>query len=164
MTTTIRNPEQMRQAVGGYVAAVHRAYVTATAQLEPAVARALPLRAAGEFTVLAVAAGDLHLIATSQALPPARGPEVEAGDEVGGLRWRLRFYDAVVLPELGSLASGPGAEASEAVRRVLGLESWIYHLMAAPRPGLSVHNAFHAGNALAEGHAREVLGAILERP
>ena len=161
MATTIRNPEEMRQAVGGYVAAVHRAYVTAT-QLDPAVARALPLRAAGEFTVLAVAAGDLHLIATSQALPPARGPEVEAGDDVSGLRWRLRFYDAVVLPELGSVASGP--EGTEAVRRVLGVESWLYHLVASPRPGLSVHNAFHAGSALAEGHAREVLGAIVERP
>lgn len=164
MTATIRTPDEMRQAVAGYVAAVHRAYAAATADLSPAVSRALPLRAAGEFAVVAVAAGDLHLIATSDPLPAARGPEVEVSDDVGGMRWRLRFYDRVVLPALASLAAGPEPETGDAVRLVLGLETWLYHLVASPRAGLSVHNAFHAGNALGEGHARELLTSGLDRP
>jgi hypothetical protein len=80
------------------------------------------------------------------------------------MRWRLRFYDRVVLPALGSHAAGPGPEACDAVRLVLGLETWLYHLVASSRAGLSVHNAFHAGAALGEGHAREVLTSGLERP
>lgn len=154
----------MRQAVADYVATVHRAYLSATAQLEPHVARALPLRTAGEFSVLAVGAGDLHLIATSQDLPPVSGPEVEASDDVGGLRWRLRFYDPVVLPALGALADGTAPGTSDEIRRLLGLTRWLYHLVASPRAGLSAHNAFHAGAALAEGHARDVLATVPERP
>lgn len=165
MATRISTPEGMRQAVADYIATVHRAYLSATAQLEPAVARSLPLRAGGDFSVLAVAAGDLHLIATNQELPPVRGREVEASDDVGGLRWHLRFYDPVVLPELGELSgSALDPDAGDKVRRVLGLTHWLYHLTASPSAGLSVHNAFHAGAALAEGHAREVLAEVPERP
>ncbi|MGH2669230.1 MAG: hypothetical protein ACRDH5_08985, partial [bacterium] len=150
MVTRIESPDDMRHAVADYVATIHRAYLSATAHLDSEVARTLPLRAAGEFSVLAVGAGDLHLIATAQGLPP--GPEVEASDDVGGLRWRLRFYDPVVLPALDSITAG--SDAADKVRRALGLEHWIYHLVAAPSAGLSVHNAFHAGAALAEGQVR----------
>lgn len=159
------SPEGMRQAVADYVATIHRAYLSAAAQLDPAVARSLPLRAGGEFSVLAVGAGDLHLIATSQELPPVQGVEVEANDDVGGLRWRIRFYDPVVLPALGALTGGvQDASAGDKVRQALGLTHWLYHLTASPSAGLSVHNAFHAGAALAEGHAREVLAEVQWRP
>lgn len=156
MTRKIASPEQMRQAVADYVTAAHRAYVASAADLPPAVAAAMPLLVGDGFSVLAVGAGDLHLIATDDSLPPARGGEVAVPGEVGGLRWQLCFYDAVVLPELGSLAPGLGAVTAEQVRRLLGVETWLYHLVASPRAGLSTHNALHAGVALAQGHARDV--------
>jgi hypothetical protein len=169
MPARIVSPEQMRQAVADYVTAVHRAYLGATAGLAPEVAEALPLRAAGEFSVLAVGAGSLHLIATARALPAIRaalGPAeaasvrvVEAAGELGPLRWRLRFYDPVVVPELASLAGAAVADPCDEVRRTLGVESWLYHLVASPSAGLSPHNALHAGIALGHGHARDVLAA-----
>src|SRR5439155_5314804 len=133
-----------------YVTAVHRAYLTLTATLPPAVAGALPLLAGDSFSVLAVAAGDLHLIATRHSLPPLRGPEVEWDGAVDGLCWRLRFYDPVVLPALGLLHAGPGpagghGDAGEEVRQVLGIRTWLYHLVASPASGLTPHHAGHAG-------------------
>jgi hypothetical protein len=170
MTEKIASPEQMRQAVADYVAAVHRAYLASTVDLPPAVVAALPLLAGPRrvgggplgFSVLAVGAGDLHLLATHESLPPARAGEVAVPGEVGGLRWRLSFYDSVVLPELGSLAPGLGSVTAEEVRRLLGVGTWLYHLVASPTAGLSAHNAFHAGVALAHGHARDVVAAQAE--
>jgi hypothetical protein len=153
MSREISGPEQMRQAVADYVTAAHRAYLTSTATLPPALAGGLPLLAGDRFSVLAVGAGDLHLIATRQSLPPLHGPEVEMDGEVDGLRWRLRFYDPVVLPELGLLQMAPGSSAGEEVRRVLGIRTWLYHLVASPTSGLTPHHAGHAGVALANGHA-----------
>jgi hypothetical protein len=156
MSVEISGPEEMRQAVAGYVTAVHRAYLVSTATLPPAVAGALPLLAGDSFSVLAVGAGDLHLIATRHSLPPLRGPEVEVEGAVDGLRWRLRFYDPVVLPELGLLHARPdtaGGDAGGEVRRVLGIRTWLYHLVASPASGLTPHHAGHAGVALANGHA-----------
>jgi len=158
MARKTASPEEMRQAVADYVAAVHRAYLASTADLSPAVAGALPLLAAEDgFSVLAVGAGDLHLIATLQALPTARAGEVEVPDQTGGLRWRLCFYDSVVMPELGTLAPGRGSVTAEEVRRLLGVGTWLYHLVLSPAAGLSAHNAVHAGTALGHGHARDVL-------
>ncbi len=158
MSSRIASPEQMRQAVADYVTAVHRAYLVATAGLAPEVVNALPLPAAGEFSVLAVGAGGLHLIATARPLPPIRGRVVEVAGEFGPLRWQLRFYDPVVVPEL-ALAGDSGADAGDEVRRTLGVESWLYHLVASPSAGLSPHNAVHAGAALARGHVREIVAA-----
>ena len=158
MDAEISGPEEMRQAVADYVTAVHRAYLASTATLPPAVAGALPLLAGDSFSVLAVGAGDLHLIATRHSLPPLRGPEVEWEGAVDGLCWRLRFYDPVVLPALGLLqaravtAAGDG-DAGEEVRQVLGIRTWLYHLVASPASGLTPHHAGHAGVALANGHA-----------
>jgi len=156
MNAEISGPEEMRQAVADYVTAVHRAYLTSTATLPPAVAGALPLLAGGSFSVLAVGAGDLHLIATRHSLPPLRGPEVEWEGALDGLCWRLRFYDPVVLPALGLLHARPdtaGGDAGEEVRQVLGIRTWLYHLVATPASGLTPHHAGHAGVALANGHA-----------
>ncbi len=159
MTEEIASPEQMRQAVADYVTAIHRAYLASTADVPPTVAGALPLLAADGFSVLAVAAGDLHLIATHQSPPPVRAGELEVSGELGGLRWRLRFFDPVVLPELRALAGGAGPAPAEEIRCLLGVQAWLYHLAASPTAGLSAHNAFHAGTALAHGHVRDVLAA-----
>jgi hypothetical protein len=162
MTEKIASPEQMRQAVADYVTAIHRAYLASTADVPPAVVGALPLLAGDGFSVLAVAAGDLHLIATHQSPPPVLAGELEVPGEVGGLRWQLRFFDPVVLPELRSLTGGPGPAPSEEIRCLLGVRAWLYHLVASPRAGLSAHNALHAGVALARGHARDVMAAQAE--
>jgi hypothetical protein len=138
MTGQISRPEQIRQAVAGYVAAAHRAYA---AVVPPGgVLRGDP------FSVLAVAAGDLHLIATRQALPGPAAPVVAIDDQADGLRWQLRFYDALLVPDLVRVAPGPDSAAE--VRRLLGITTWLYHLVAPPAR-LSAHHARHTGLALA---------------
>jgi hypothetical protein len=138
MPEEISRPDQIRQAVAGYVAAAHRAY-----------AAAVPppggLLRGDPFDVLAVAAGDLHLIATRQALP-AVPAEAAIDGSADGLRWRVRFYDAVLVPGLGRVTSGP--DSVDEVRRALGVTSWLYHLVAAPSR-MNEHHARHTGLALA---------------
>src|SRR5688500_13739140 len=60
-------PEDMRAAVAGYVAALHRAYVAQADTFPPAVRGRMPLLAAtssaGPLTVAAVGARNLHLLA-----------------------------------------------------------------------------------------------------
>ena len=143
MREEISRPEQMRQAVAGYVTAAHRAYAAA-ASPPGALLRGDP------FSVLAVAAGDLHLIATRQPLPAPDARVVEIEGEADGLRWRLRFYDVVVVPDLGRVARGPDALAE--VRRVLRIDTWLYHLVAPPAR-LTPHHARHTGLALAGSKA-----------
>ena len=136
----ISRAEQIRQAVADYVGAAHRAY-----------AAAVPppggLLRGDPFCVLAVAAGDLHLIATRQALGPSGDVAAAALDDAAdGLRWQVRFFDALLVPEMGQVAPGPDAPAE--VRRLLGITTWLYHL-AAPPARLSAHHARHTGLALA---------------
>ena len=83
-------------------------------------------------------------------LPPLLGPEVEESDEHLGTRWRVRFYDPSVLPELGILVDETPAQ----VRRVLGVSDALYHLSVEPGGGLSAHHAQYSGVALANQHAR----------
>jgi hypothetical protein len=139
MAEEISRPEQIRQAVAGYVTAAHRAYAAA-------VAPPGGLLRGDPFSVLAAAAGDLHLIATRQALPAPEVPEAAFHGEADGLRWQLRFYDALLVPDLGGVAPGPDAAAE--VRRLLGITTWLYHLVAPPGR-LSAHHARHMGLALA---------------
>ena len=96
-----QTPESMRQAMAGYVHAVHQAYLDAASGLPPAEQARLPLLAAGDVTVLAVGARNLHVIATTEALPAPQGQEVEISDALGPLAWRLRFFDPVIVPALG---------------------------------------------------------------
>lgn len=154
MPPEIRAPEDMRRAVAAYVSAAHGAYLRALAPLPPALAGGLPLVTAGSFSVAAAGAADLHVVATLQPLgpPPGASEIAEVEGECGPLRWRLRFYDPVVLPELG-LVTGKGAQAAEAVRRVLGMRTWLYHLVVQPGSQLTEHHATHAGTALAHAHA-----------
>jgi len=135
----ISGPEHIRLAVGEYVAAAHRAYAAA-------VAPPGGLLRGDPFAVLAVAAGDLHLIATRQTLPAPAVGEVVIEGEADGLRWQVRFYDAGLVPDLGRVPPGPDSAAE--VRRVLGITTWLYHLVASPAR-MNEHHARHTGLALA---------------
>lgn len=144
--------EAMRAAMADYIAAVHRAYLEATIALSPGERGRLPLIRAGEFTVAAVGARNLHVIGTQDGLPAPAGPEVALGGEEGDLRWTVRFFDPVVLPALGLIDdTAPGS--AERIRDLLGLSGIVYHLTVPPGGGLSAHHALHAGTGLAHSHA-----------
>lgn len=147
-------PEAMRDAVAGYVQEIHRAYVDQAATFSPGVRGRLPLLAAApsRVTVAAAAARNLHLLATLETLGPLRGDEVSFAAEYGGLAWDLRFYDPVVLPDLGLLEERD-APAFEEVKRALGVSTVLYHVVAQPGAGLNGHQATHVGTGIANGHS-----------
>ncbi len=142
-------PEEMRGIVQDYVRTVHEAYLGHARHLPPAERGRLPLVAARHLTVVAAAGRDLHLIATTDLLPPLRGQEVELAEEHEGTTWALRFYDPTVAPQLGVLAE----ETPEAVRQVLGISDVVYHLTVSVGGGLTGHHAQHSGLALANRHS-----------
>lgn len=146
------SPEHMRKAVAGYIAAIHRSYLAQAETFPPAVAGAMPLLAAGRFTVAAAAARNLHLVATAEPLGPLRGQEVELAARDNGLAWTVRFFDPVVLPALGLVDETAEAPAFAEVRRRLGVVTVLYHLTASPGSTFSPHNAAHVGTGLASGH------------
>jgi hypothetical protein len=142
------DPERMRAAVAGYVAALHRAYLAQADTFAPAVRGSLPLLAGAPLHVAAVGARNLHLLATREDLGPLRGQEVSITDELPGLTWDLRFYDPVVVPDLGLLAEKDGPDYAE-VRHALGITTVVYHVVAQPGSGLTAHHAGHVGSGLA---------------
>ncbi|HEV8650346.1 MAG TPA: hypothetical protein VG276_13285 [Actinomycetes bacterium] len=146
------SPEQMRQAMADFVAAVHEAYLAQARLLPPAERARLPLLRAGRLTVAAAGARNLHVLATSEELPAPVGQEVEVSGEAEGLAWDLRFFDPVVLPPLGLVDESAGAAPAE-VRRILGLRTYLYHLVVQPGSQLTPHHATHAGAGLANAHA-----------
>jgi len=145
-------PEDMRQAVAGYVQEIHRAYVDQAATFPPAVRGSMPLMSSRRLTVAAVGTRNLHLLATEEDLGPLQGPEVAIEAEIGGVSWTLRFYDPVVLPEL-ALVDESQQPAFDEVKRALGIGTVIYHFIAEPGAGLSGHQASHVGTGLANGHS-----------
>ncbi len=149
-------PVAMRAAMAGFVEALHQAYADQARHLAPGEAARLPLLTAEPLQVLAVAARHLHVIATTDALPPPQGPEVvlegSLDDGPVPLQWTLRFYDPVVLPELGLVDESAGPRPAD-VRRVLGITDVVYHVSVAPGGGLSPHHAQHAGTGLANSHS-----------
>jgi len=145
-------PEQMRVAVARYVEEIHRAYAAQALTFAAAVRGAMPLLAPGPFTVAAVGARNLHVLATRDSLGPVRFPEVELSGSVQGLSWTLRFFDSVVLPELALIDESAGPAFAE-VRHALGVGTVIYHFVASPGAGLSGHQAAHVGTGLAGGHS-----------
>lgn len=153
--STSASPEAMRTAMADYVRAVHQAYLDASATLAPADRARLPLVAAGEVTVLAIGARNLHVLATTEALPAPRGQEVELEGAIEDLRWRLRFFDPVVVPALGLVDESDGAQP-ERIRDILGVRTVVYHLSVPPGGGLTGHHAMHAGTGLAHTHAAGV--------
>ncbi|MGH3436167.1 MAG: hypothetical protein ACRDRN_06830 [Sciscionella sp.] len=145
-------PEEMRTAVAGYVQEIHRAYTDQANTFPPAVRGRMTLMSGRPFTVAAVAVRNLHVLATEEPLGPVRGPEVAVEAELAGVRWQLRFYDQVIVPEL-ALLDEQGDPAFAEVRHALGVGTVIYHLVAQPGSGLSGHNATHVGTGLANGHS-----------
>jgi hypothetical protein len=145
----VPGPEGMRAAVADYVTALHGAYLAQADTFPPAVRGRLPLLAGGSLTVAAVGARNLHLLATRETL---RGQEVELPGSLPGLDWALRFYDPVVVPELG-LIDERSAPAYGEVRHALGITTTVYHVVAQPGSGLTPHHAGHVGAGLASGHS-----------
>lgn len=148
----MRSPEDMRAAVAGYVLGVHRAYVDQALTFAPGVRGRMPLMSGRRLTVAAVAARNLHLLATAESLGPLQGPEVALDGDFGGVQWQLRFFDPVVLPAL-ALMDEQQAPAFDEVRNALGVGTVIYHFVAQPGAGLSGHQAAHVGTGLANGHS-----------
>lgn len=145
-------PERMRRAVADYVQAVHTAYVRAARLLPPAVQGRLALMSARSFSVAAVGARHLHVVATTERLEGPSGREAEVQGEAPPLAWTLRFYDPVVIPSLGLLDESPGP-ALDQVRSLLGVRTYLYHLTLQPSGHLGEHHAGHAGTGLANAHA-----------
>lgn len=135
-----------------YVAALHGAYLDQADHLTPGERAAMPLLATGPITVVAVGTRYLHVLATTASLPRPQGPEVEVPGSDRGLEWTLRFYDPVLLPELGIINESDAPDLL-AVRRALGIDDVLYHVSVAPGGGLSGHHAQHAGTGLANAHA-----------
>jgi len=149
----VSSPEQMRQAMAEYVAALHQAYLSMASTQSPAVqGRMNLLREA--FTVVAVGARNLHVIATRQPLPPPQRMEISVEDSVGPIAWTLRFFDPTVVPGLSQIDETQGP-ASELVRRTLGITTHLYHLIVQPGSQLTGHHAGHAGAGLANSHIAE---------
>lgn len=146
------DPQMMRTAVSRYVEEIHRCYLAQAETFPPAVRGRMPLLAAGRCQVAAVGARNLHILATTEALGPVREPEVEVPGELPGLAWTLRFYDPVVTPALGLVEESAGPAFGE-IRRVLGVTTVLYHLVAQPGSGLTGHHASHVGTGLANGHS-----------
>jgi hypothetical protein len=142
----------MRAAVAGYVQEIHRAYVDQALTFSPAVRGRMPLMCQRPFTVAAVAARNLHLLATTESLGPVHGPEVVLASAIGAVSWELRFYDSVVVPSLALLDESEGPAFDE-VRHALGIGTVLYHFVAQPGAGLSGHQAAHVGTGLANGHS-----------
>ncbi|HEV2892151.1 MAG TPA: hypothetical protein VG411_00225 [Actinomycetota bacterium] len=121
-------PERMRQAMADFVAAVHEAYLAQVRLLPPAAQARLPLLQAPRLTVAAAGARNLHVIGTTESFPAPVGQEVKVTGE----------------------ADGPDPEE---VRRVLGVGTYLYHLVVEPGSQLTPHHATHAGAGLASAHA-----------
>ena len=153
-TSAPPSPEDMRRAVAGYVQEIHRAYVDQARTFPPAVRGQMPLLSSGaaRITVAAVAARNLHVLATRESLGPLQGQEVSLDAEYEGLAWSLRFYDPVVIPSLALLDESV-APAFDDVRHALGIGTVVYHFVAQPGAGLSGHQASHVGTGLANGHS-----------
>lgn len=145
-------PQAMRQSVARYVEAIHAAYVDESRSLPPAERARLPLLAAGRFWVAAVAAGDLHLVATEEPLSPVDHPEATHSGSAGPLSWTVCFYDPVALPALASVPS----PSSRDVHRLIGVTTSLYHLTLSPGAELTPHRAMHTGIGLVATHAAEV--------
>lgn len=166
MTPPTARPEDMRAAMADFVAAAHEAYLAQARLLPPADRARLPLVAAGTFTVVAAGARNLHVLATTEALPVPVGPEVELTGQADEMAWRLRFYDPVVLPGLGMIDESAAAAPDE-VRRTLGVHTVLYHLVVQPGSELTSHHALHMGTGLANSHAarsRDIEAVRAHRP
>lgn len=137
--------EELRTAIGSYVAAVHDAYRDAGGGRDGRGLSAEP------FTVVAAAARSLHLLATpDDVAAPDHG--TAAPVEQGALTWQLKFLDPSVAPELAAVPAGPDEPA--AVQQALGVETVLYHLVVGQGAALTGHHAMHTGTGIAHREQR----------
>ncbi len=150
---TTTGPEAMRAAMADYIHAVHQAYLeTISGRISTERLEELPL-VSGPFTVAAVGASQLHVIATRELALPLDEREVTVPGELGPLSWTVRFLDPVVLPALG-LLDDAGPTGGQEILETLGVSSVLYHLTSTILGALSPHQATHAGAGLANAHLR----------
>jgi hypothetical protein len=143
----------MRTAVADYVREVHEAYVRQAHLLPPAVQGRLPLLDDAPLHVAAIGTRYLHLVATRESLGGgSRGDVATVDGEAGPVRWRLHYYDPVVVPGLGLIDERDGPAFAE-VRAAIGLRTHVYHLTLRPPADLAAHHAGHTGTGLAGAHA-----------
>ena len=105
-----------------------------------------------DVTVIAAAARNLHLLATTDPLPAPLGPEVEFTDEHRGTRWTRALLRPVGPP-------GPRLLAEDQPGTYGGCSAsadTVYHLTVAVGGGLTGHHAQHSGVALANQHAKSI--------
>jgi hypothetical protein len=146
------SPEDMRAAMAGYVSAALQAYVDASAILPPAEYARLPLMSASTVTIAAVGTRYLHVIGTTEELPPPAAQEVAISDHTGPLAWQLRFFDPTIVPALGLIEESSAPDVGQ-VRDLLGIRTHLFHLSIPPGSGLDAHHAQHVGTGLAHTHA-----------
>lgn len=146
VTDTTARPEVMRELVAEYLRAMHLTYLGHVAHLSPGERGALPLH--GHLTVVAAAAHNLHLIATTRAVAATGGAEASIDAGHGALTWRVVFLDPSVLPALGLVDDADPL----LVRQLVGVDDVVYHLTIPAGGGLTSHHAQHAAVALANQH------------
>lgn len=146
-------PEAMRAAMASYIRAIHQAYLeTVSGRITTDGLEALPL-AGTPFTVFAVGAGQLHVIATRDQTLEPDPREVWVEESLGPLAWSVRFLDPVVLPALG-LVDDTGPSGGRTILEALGVQTVVYQLTSSLEGALSPHQASHAGAGLANAHLR----------
>lgn len=145
----------MRDAVADYVREAHEAYLRAALLQSPAVQGRLPLLSGEALTVAAIGSRYLHLVATREKLGEGTRGEIAFVDgETGPIRWRLHFFDPVVVPALGLIEESEGP-AFAAAREAIGIRTYLYHLTLKPPADLDPHHAGHTGAGLAGAHVAE---------
>ena len=112
----------------------------------------MPLLTAGPITVAAVAARNLHLLATTEALGPLTGRRSRWTRSTAGSRGACASSTRSCCPTSGCSTSSD-EPAFDEVKRALGVGTVIYHVVAQPGAGLSGHHATHVGTGLANGHS-----------
>lgn len=148
-------PGRMRDAVADYVREAHDAYLRAALLQSPAVQGRLPLLSGEPLTVAAIGTRYLHLVGTRETLGGGPRGEIAFLDgEAGPIRWRLHFFDPVVVPALGLIDESEGP-AFAAARDAIGIRTYLYHLTLKPPADLDPHHAGHTGAGLAGAHVAE---------
>lgn len=139
--------------MASYIRAIHQAYLeTVSGRITTDDLDALPL-AGAPFTVFAVGAGQLHVIATRDRTLEPDPREVRFEEALGPLAWSVRFLDPVVLPALG-LVDDAGPSGGRTILEALGVQTVLYQLTSSLEGALSPHQASHAGAGLANTHLR----------
>ena len=100
----------------------------------------------------AAGARNLHVIGTGERFPAPVGQEVEVAGEADGLAWGCASSTRWCCP-CSAWSPRPTGPAPEEVRRVLGVGTYLYHLVVEPGSQLTPHHATHAGTGLASAHA-----------